>query len=104
MIKKVQIGVVGVDSGLLIIADPGNLIHTKLSKNFGKNWDGFCKIMKQKPEQEYKQFNYDHGKPGLAVVTSTIIGDGLYPIFYEEENGVIKKITIDLDIIPGLQK
>ena len=103
-IKKVNIGIVGVDTGLLIIADPANLLFNEISKNFGKNWEEFCDIIHGDPKRDSMQFNFDHGHAGLAVVAPTAIGDGIYPVFYEEEDGVVKRLVIELGLYSEFQK
>ena len=97
-----QIGVVGVDAGLVIIGDPGYLIHTEpdTESTLGKNWDDFCDLLAEEERPLMKQFNFPLGNPGLAVVVSSGFGDGVYPVFAEvvdtKEGGKrVKKVTIE---------
>ena len=92
-----QIGVVGVDAGLIIIGDPGYLIHTKpdTESTLGKDWDEFCDIISEGKRPTMKQFTFPLGNPGLAVVVSSGFGDGMYPVYAEIENGVIKSVKIE---------
>lgn len=86
-----QIGVVGVDSGSLIILDPGNI-----EDNF-KKWDeGLCDevINLTDNENQAGQMNYKKGHAGLAVVFISGMGDGLYPVYAHYQNGRITKIEI----------
>ena len=92
-----KIGVVGVDVGLVIIGDPGYLIHTEpeIESTLGKDWEEFCNLLAEEERPAMKQFTFPLGNPGLAVVVSSGFGDGVYPVYAEIENGVIKKVTIE---------
>ena len=97
-----KIGVVGVDAGLVIIGDPGYLIHTEpdTESTLGKDWEEFCNLLTEDERPTTKQFNFPLGNPGLAVVVSSGYGDGLYPVFAEvvdtKEGGKrVKKVTIE---------
>ena len=88
---KKQIGVVGVDSGTLIILDPGNI-----EDNF-ESWDkGLCDkvIALTDNESQAGQLNYERGHPGLAVVFNSGMGDGLYPVYAHYSGDKITKIEI----------
>ncbi len=86
-----QIGVVGVDSGTLIILDPGNI-----EDNF-ESWDeGLCDkvISLTDNEKQAGQFNYKRGHAGLAVVFNSGMGDGIYPVYAHYLGDKITKIEI----------
>jgi len=88
---KKQIGVVGVDSGSLIILDP-----CYMESNFEKWDEGMCdKVLELTTNSKQAgQFNYKKGHPGLAVVFSSGMGDGLYPVFAHYSGDTITKIEI----------
>ena len=87
-----KIGVVGVDAGLMIIGDPGYLIHTKPEPSLGKDWDEFCDIISEEKSPAMKQFNFPQGNPGLAVIVSSGFGDGVYPV-YAEKSLIPRKVV-----------
>ena len=94
------IGVVGVDAGLVLIGDPGYLIHTEPESTLGKDWEKFCNLLTDEEKPTIKQFNFPLGNPGLAVVVSSGFGDGVYPVYAEvvdtKEGGKrVKKVTIE---------
>ena len=83
-----QIGVVSVDSGMLVIMDPC-YIKTKITAR--QKW--LAQIMGRKPKAEWDhyeelycmksgayQFKHAKGHPGLAVSFSTGFGDGTYRV------------------------
>lgn len=88
---KKQIGVVGVDSGTLIILDPGYI-----EGNFEKWDDGLCdKIISLVDNNAQSgQMNYEKGHEGLAVVFASGQGDGLYPVYAHYSGDRITKIEI----------
>jgi len=89
--KTVKIGTVGVDAGLLWVGDPCYILHqTSPPEDIGKNWHEFV----EKMTEEYRQFNYDGGYPGLGVAFSTGYGDGEYDVIAEMEDGRIKEVRI----------
>jgi hypothetical protein len=89
MVKtKKLIGHVGVDSGTIWIGDPCYILQGERPKNLGKDWselvdktldkDGKCKLP--------ISFNYDMGHEGLGVMSSTLYGDGVYPVYMVGDN------------------
>jgi hypothetical protein len=95
-----KIGVVGVDAGLVIIGDPGYLIHTEPENTLGKDWEEFCDLLAEEEGPTIKQFTFPLGNPGLAVVVSSGFGDGMYPVYAEvvdtKEGGKrVKRLTIE---------
>lgn len=90
-----QIGQISVDAGLCWIGDPCYILHKnkkETPKSLGKNWSGFCDLLDT--ENNSWQFKHDGGFEGLGVVVSTGYGDGVYPVYAEEENGRVKEIRI----------
>ena len=86
-----QIGVVGVDSGTLMIIDP-----CYVEDNLEKWNDGLCDkvINLTDNEKQAGQMNYKKGHEGLAVVFNSGMGDGLYPVYAHYQDDRITKIEI----------
>lgn len=95
-----QIGVVGVDSGQLMLCDPcylnqwsANEFNPSLdsydSKPFDFSYDGVCRATLSQGEAEIQQ--------GVAVAFGTAFGDGVYPVYAEyDSNGTIRSVRVDL--------
>ena len=129
--KWEKIGVFGVDSGLCIIADPGYILHKEdKHKDLGEDWPSFLERFKEQfdgnPEFEKwlekakagevagvmpsmltktkdfrHQLKFDKGHAGLAVVTPTGVGDGMYQVFARKnERGEVLELKIDFETIP----
>jgi len=82
-IKK-EIGVVGVDSGQLLVCDPCYLSdwdNTESNDPDPKkfNYDNVCRITLKAPDYA-GQINHDLGHPGRAVAFASGFGDGVYPV------------------------
>jgi len=96
-------GECGVDAGLIMVGDPCYYLHktidadkpyNKLPKEFGKNWDDFCNHIKDL--KSAKQFNFDLGHAGLAVLVGNFGGDGCYPVFVEKSpDGQTRRLIVD---------
>jgi len=92
------IGYVAVDSGQVIISDPGSLGGWG-KEGFGEasaghfSYGGACETTLG--EGHAGQLNYESGRPGVAVVSSTGYGDGFYPVYahYEETEDWGKRIA-----------
>ena len=69
-----KIGVVGVDSGTLMIGDPCYLDDDGWTK---EDYDKFVCRMKG----DYKQVPFEHGHAGKAMIFSSGFGDGCYNVF-----------------------
>lgn len=93
-----MIGYVAVDSGQVIITDPGSLSSWG-SEGFGEagvghfSYGGACSTTLT--DEQAGQLNFERGHAGVAVVSSTGYGDGLYPVYahYEETEGWGKRIA-----------
>jgi len=86
--KTVEIGKVSVDSGQIMIADPCYL--DSLSDDYYEN---VCAATEQGAGNA-KMFTHF----GMAVVTRTAYGDGLYPVKAEmNDSGTILRLIIDFD-------
>jgi hypothetical protein len=70
-----KIGTVGVDSGSLIIGDPGYIIFDEeQDKQLGLEWREYCELT----TEEETQFNFIQGASGLAVGVN--VDDGTYTV------------------------
>jgi Protein of unknown function (DUF4241) len=89
------IGEIGVDAGLCWIGDPCYILHTdKAPQAIGKDWSEFCDTLDS--NTEFRQYDCDHGHPGLGVVVSTGYGDGTYPVFAEfNDDGRVAKVWVE---------
>ena len=93
-----QIGFVAVDSGQIMITDPG-YVGGFGKEGFGEagvghfSYGGACATTLT--EEQAGQLNFTAGHGGVAVVSSTGYGDGLYPVYahYEETEGWGKRIA-----------
>ena len=103
-----KIGVVGVDSGLLLICDPCYIdSQWKTESEDPKANFGYNACAKQISEKKHGQLNYTLGHPGLAVVFSPGFGDGTYEVWglfkdYDttEENPDIRIVEVRIKLIP----
>ncbi len=83
MSEKELVGYASVDSGHIIITDPCYLVEPNISDYREK---GF--------------WNSTFMKKELGVIVHTKIGDGVFPVYFEEENGGgigKSRIIIELD-------
>ena len=84
VLTQKQIGVVGVDSGTLLLGDPCYWLrdkdyeHEVCDSNFDK----------------FRQVNYALGHAGKAVIVSSGYGDGCYPVFATIKDGRVKEVTV----------
>lgn len=89
--KKLElIGYCGVDSGTLYITDPSYLTDKDEYKTFKDQWNSMGIGNGQ-------QFNFKLGHTGLGVVIEGFGGDGVYPVYVERSNGLVKNIIIKLN-------
>ena len=94
-LKRLQVGVIGVDSGRCWIGDPSYVLHQdKPPKDIGEDWKGFCaKIL---DAGQAAQFSFDLGHAGLGVCVSTGWGDGIYPVFaHIDSEGCVQSVTVE---------
>jgi hypothetical protein len=109
----VKLGVVGVDSGQLIICDPadidGEFKRVDSAGYYGTaphipegefSYRGICKITSEN-KKHGGQLNYTLGHEGVAVAFQSGFGDGLYDVFAEiVDTGSwgkrVKKVWVEL--------
>ena len=72
-----QLGIVGVDSGQLLIADPAYIGDQKALKSY----DAILEA-RDFPDRikAFTQLHYDLGHAGLGVVFNSGLGDGVYKV------------------------
>lgn len=84
--RRVKIGVVGVDSGQLVICDPCYIDH----EGEGKELNDYRHLMDLRAKtgggdlnkaEDFLQLNYDLGHKGLGVLFNAGLGDGEYEVF-----------------------
>ena len=84
-------GYIPVDAGICWVGDPGYILHTKLDKSFGKNWNEFCDLLKDgtgKRSSLFRDFRF-------GVCTDTGIGDGMYPVYVKIKDGMVSQVLVD---------
>ena len=81
--KIVELGVVGVDSGQLVIADPCYI------KDSLPSYEELCEID--------GQIDFPKGYAGAGVKITDFGGDGIFPVFGEyDKDGLLLNVFIDL--------
>ena len=90
---RIKVGEVGVDAGLIWISDPCYVLHTDgTPKEIGNSWREFCNILhsgKSTLEDGYQQFGNC-----LGVCVRSGHGDGLYPVYVDIEQGIVRSVTV----------
>jgi hypothetical protein len=92
------IGYVAVDSGQILITDPGYL-NGWGKEGFGEagvshySYGGACSTTLT--DKQAGQLNFAAGHAGAGVVSSTGYGDGMYPVYahFEETEGWGKRVA-----------
>lgn len=98
-----EIGVVGVDSGQIVITDPAYIDSEWEQEDYDGN--------ERKPKNNFSynaccqktvkglggQLNYRLGHAGVGVVTSSGYGDGCYPVIatIDKSTGRVKSIRVE---------
>jgi hypothetical protein len=83
--RRVTIGVVGVDSGQLVICDPCYIDHEGKHKELN-DYDHMLDLRAQtgggdlNHAEHFLQLKYDKGHAGLGVLFNSGIGDGAYEV------------------------
>lgn len=88
-----EVGVVGVDAGLIWLGDPCYCVTPDADEHPAKTWSEFCGML-PKQATATQQFNYKMGHRGLGVCVSSGYGDGCYPVEVKRQNGRIKEVRI----------
>ena len=90
MSKKVLVGRCGVDSGQIMITDPCYVIGEEFND---EHYEKVCDITLS--EGRAGALPYEKGHEGKAVVASSGIGDGYYPVYatYDEMEDWGERIT-----------
>ena len=111
-LKMKKIGVVGVDSGQILITDPcyigSEWKKTDDNKDLGHEDNkgqfsyGGCCHATLKNKELGGQLNYKLGHAGAGVVSRAGYGDGSYPVYaiYNDE-GRVDKLIVDFQTMPG---
>src|SRR6266568_928111 len=92
--KTKKIGEIYVDAGLCWIGDPANFwpdedrVSEPSAIREAGTWQQFCAKIDKTPYPHHYNFN------GLGVVVTSGLGDGIYPVFAEIEDGTITSVTI----------
>ena len=99
--KREQVGVIGVDAGIVMVGDPCYHIGKDVPpKDFCRSWSEFCqtKLSENGKAVDAVQLNYDMGHEGLAVVVGGFGGDGCYPVFVEKDRtGKVTRLVVEFD-------
>lgn len=96
-----QVGMIGVDSGQVIIGDPCYLDswkgHEFASDRPGEySYAGACTATLS--DKGYGNLRYDMGHDGAAFACATRWGDGTYPVYAEfDKDGRVISLTIKFD-------
>jgi len=106
---KYHIGMIGVDSGQIMIVDPCYLKDWKNNEYKGQtirtgdfSYDGACRETVSK-EKAGELGLLPDGSSAMAVVAASGYGDGLYDVFATYKGGRIKEIQIKFDCMMFLQ-
>lgn len=108
--RRVQIGVVGIDAGMLYLGDPCYIAHTPLGRTGGDGhddtaWREFLRGIRT-PGEDYMVSHATvlgttpngHTFPA-GVVCISGAGDGEYPVYAEiTEDGLIARVTVDFKL------
>ena len=99
--RKTKLGIVGVDSGHLLICDPCYLGSHSAFKF--ENITGALGLNSGNPKRwkKFAQLRYDLGRPGAGIVFESGLGDGTYEVWAKvgKVNGLgerIKEVTVKL--------
>jgi len=104
--ERIKAGVVGVDSGQLVIMDPCYLglqvgpddLDYPEDPDYPEHERCLDEVSTLKVEGTAKQLNYQMGHPGLAVGVAGFGGDGTYPVYIEKgEDGRVQRVVIEFE-------
>ena len=95
-------GVVGVDSGTLLIADPSYILSGKPERVYARGLDAFFETVgdaergiNEEPDEMAAQLHFDHGHEGAGVTVRPGYGDGVYDVYVTtNRDDRVSRITI----------
>ena len=103
--RRVQIGTVGVDAGMIYIGDPCYCIDAPLGR---RAWDQFLREIAG-PDGYLESYATVEGETATGnrfpagVVCVSGAGDGEYPVYAEfTADGLIARVTIDFRAVRGV--
>jgi hypothetical protein len=88
--RTVKLGVVGVDSGILMVCDPCYIKTEFIPETDSRSIDGefsYEGVCRSTTDENGGQLNYRLGHPGAAVAFSSGMGDGVYTVMAELTRG-----------------
>lgn len=92
-IERKIIGVVGVDSGMLLISDPSYVLHQSPPRfECGRTWTEFCQLIDTEHQLSTPRTNIP-----LAVNFGDFGGDGVFQVVGEYEGKLLKKVIIQFE-------
>lgn len=102
----VKVGDVAVDTGMVLIGDPCNLLDQPGCelKPLAKNWPEFVSLIEE-PNMLFQRFEVENGRCDRATIVSSGRGDGVYPVYVkiiEHESGhdMVTEARIFFDDVP----
>lgn len=91
--KWEEVGVVGVDAGLMWLGDPCYIMGKDANEHPVETWAEFCEKIENLTDAQ--QFNYKMGHAGLGVCISGFGGDGTYPVLIKKNaDGLVTEVKI----------
>jgi hypothetical protein len=92
-----QVGVCGVDSGMIWIGDPSYCVTPDADEHPAASWAEFCG--QTDGMEAAKQFHFARGHAGLGVCVRSGHGDGLYPVYVRRgADGCVMEVRIVFDL------
>jgi hypothetical protein len=94
-----QVAAIGVDSGLIMIADPCYHVHAdEFPTCLGRSWGEFIDTVHDNEKDEVTRLWFNKGHDGLGAVIRPTGGDGTYPVYVERNSeGEVRRVIIDFD-------
>ena len=86
MNDRTHLGNVAVDSGTLAILDPTNAREL---------------LPQLEPELDHRELSFNNGQTAAAVVAHIPGGDGVYPVYLEQDENGRFHLRIELNWIPN---
>lgn len=89
MNDRTHLGNVAVDSGSLAILDPTNAREL---------------LPQLEPELDHRELSFNNGQTAAAVVAHIPGGDGVYPVYLEQDENGRFHLRIELNWIPNAEQ